>query len=878
MRRRVPLDEFELDRDEQATAALAALTDSRLVTADEGAVEVAHEALLSEWPRLRSWLEEDAEGRQLHQHLIHAARDWQSAGRDPGELYRGARLASTLDWATGHERDLNELERAFLDESRAEAEHEAEHQRRTNRRLRALLAGLAGLLALALVAGIVALNQRGEARDAARVADAQRLGVEALGEDRLDQALLRTRTAVELDESPATLGNMLSVLLRNPAALGVIDYGWMVYGAAISPDGTLIATGDESGAVNIYDAASRRPATRPYRIESGLVQNVSFSPDGRTLAVSYMDMADSARPKFDLIDVRSARRTLHVELPGLSQPAGFTYVDVVFPPDDQELLARPVSSSYPDAPAAPVYRVDRQSGELTGRLRVGRFATSFYGSETADRRSLFLTSPGDDRTWQLDTETLRVVRSWPVGGVAGAVSPDGTAFALTTESGELRLLDLASGDVRPFSGRHDDSINRVEFTPDGRRLVTADVGGNLYVWDVVRGAIAQRLPGHVREINGLDISPDGRTLLTGSNDTRVILWDLAGNTRLDRRFAVGPRFKVNQTPRGIAVSPNGRTLAFTHSDGTVDLLDTRTLQRRARIQALDDYAASVAFSPDGRLLAVTGKGGRVTLWNPQTLAPAGELEGMRNVSQALAFSPDGERLAGVEAIASEETLSGKPRPLRVWDLRSRTLTDFRAQTAANLLAYSPDGRLLAAATQERGTEVRDASTGRLIERLGGGSGEGDYSRSVVFSPDGELLFVGQYNGTGRLFSTDSWRAVGQPLEGAHTGRITFGAFTPDGKTLVTSGADGRIVLWDVERQAQIGAPLEFAPNTFASVALSPDGSRLFAVSSRGEGISFDMSHEAWKRHACLVAGRELTQAEWSEVLPERPYQAVCSAD
>ena len=98
------------------------------------------------------------------------------------------------------------------------------------------------------MAGVVALNQRGEARDAARVADAQRLGVEALGEDRLDQALLRTRTAVELDESPATLGNMLSVLLRNPAALGVIDYGWMVYGAAISPDGTLIATGDESGA------------------------------------------------------------------------------------------------------------------------------------------------------------------------------------------------------------------------------------------------------------------------------------------------------------------------------------------------------------------------------------------------------------------------------------------------------------------------------------------------------------------------------------------------------------------------------------------------------------------------------------------------------
>ena len=178
VRRRMRPD--ELDRDEHTAAALAALVDSRLVTADGETLEVAHEALLREWPRLRAWLEEDAEGRRLHHHLMNAARDWQAAGRDSGELYRGARLASTLDWVAGHERDLNELERDFLADSRAEAEHEAEHQRRTNRRLRALLGGLAVLLALAVVAGVVALNQRGEARDAARTADAQRLSVEAL--------------------------------------------------------------------------------------------------------------------------------------------------------------------------------------------------------------------------------------------------------------------------------------------------------------------------------------------------------------------------------------------------------------------------------------------------------------------------------------------------------------------------------------------------------------------------------------------------------------------------------------------------------------------------------------------------------------------------
>ena len=268
------------------------------------------------------------------------------------------------------------------------------------------------------------------------------------------------------------------------------------------------------------------------------------------------------------------------------------------------------------------------------------------------------------------------------------------------------------------------------------------------------------------------------------------------------------------------------------------------------MRAIDGHAASVDFSPDGRLLAVTGEGGQVTLWNAQTLAPAGELDGLQRVPQAVAFSPDGKLIAAAEAQVSAEALGGEPQPLRVWDVRRRTLTAFRGRTSANLIAFSPDGELIAAAATQRGTEIRDTRTGRLVKRLGYGdlSGDADFSRSVAFSPDGELLFVGEYDGTGRLISTDTWRPVGQPLR-AHTARITFPEFTPDGRTLVTAAADGTVVLWDVETQKTIGGPLELAPRTFTSAAFSPDGARLYAVSTRGEGISFNMSPEAWKRHA-----------------------------
>ena len=178
---------------------LATLADSRLVTVSEGNVEVAHEALLREWPRLREWIEEDTEGRRLRRHITQAASEWDAAGRDRGELYRGARLAAALDWTADHALDVNELEREFVTESREASEQETKRARRTNRRLRVLLAGVAVLLAAAVAGGMLAVNQRGEARDAETAQLAQRLGAQALVEDDLDRSLLLARQAVAID-------------------------------------------------------------------------------------------------------------------------------------------------------------------------------------------------------------------------------------------------------------------------------------------------------------------------------------------------------------------------------------------------------------------------------------------------------------------------------------------------------------------------------------------------------------------------------------------------------------------------------------------------------------------------------------------------------
>ena len=187
-----------------------------------------------------------------------AARAWDAGARDPGELYRGARLAAALDWSADHEAELSALERAFLDESRAASERRSAASAPSS-------SGVAALLVLAVIAGALAFDQRGNARDEALAADAHRLGARALLENDLDTSLLLARQGVALEDSLQTRGNLLAALGKSPAAIGAMrGDGERIWELALSPDERTLAAGDPAGNVFLFDTRTHeRIATDP---------------------------------------------------------------------------------------------------------------------------------------------------------------------------------------------------------------------------------------------------------------------------------------------------------------------------------------------------------------------------------------------------------------------------------------------------------------------------------------------------------------------------------------------------------------------------------------------------------------------------------------
>ena len=733
-----------------------------------------------------------------------------------------------------------------------------------------MLAGVAALLVLAVIAGVVALDQRSSARAEATTAAAQRLGAQALADDDLDRSLLLARQGVALDDTLQTRSNLLAALLRTPAAVGVLSGdGDRLVSIALSPDNRTLAMIDIDGTLSWFDTSTRRLEARETVPAFGLgVIGVAvpgvispdvlrFSEDGTRLAVG------GAQPA--VLDVRTRK----VVMRKLDDSRYFYAVQ--FAADGRSLLA---GISGPGT-AISAQRFTVASGRPIGTPRsITQRDLLVTPMRMHDGKRVVTTMPG--RTEIRDATSLRVLERWPAGAATGAMSPDDRTLLLGGRDGSVRFLDLGNGRVRTASGRHAGSVVQATFGPHGRTAVTAGEDNRVIVWDVRRGAVAETLDGHAGQTTSLAISRDGRSLYTGALDGKVLIWDLGGARRLDRPFRTRPAraSAFSQFPFiSSALSADGRVLAAGHDDGTVSLIDVRTLRTISTFDAVPSGPVrGMGYIPHSGLLVIGGDDGFLGIFDSDTGRRLQRLDGDR-LDQEFpvaklppSFSADGRLMAVVDYHFD----------VLLWRLRGGRVVGAPRRYGPSLgaidVSLSPDGRTMVVA-MPAGVEVVDVATLRRRAYL---PGLGEDASVVQFTPDGRYVIAGSIKGWSRMWSTKTWQPVGRELAG-HTGAALASSVSPDGHTIATGSSDGTIRLYDVATQEQVGAPLPAVPNRPVVPMFTADGDYLIAVTNTGQAYRWDVRPSAWAQRACAVAGRTLTRAEWNDALPGRDYAPACTS-
>jgi WD40 repeat protein len=818
--RSAPAAAFALGTSQRRLVEALLNPDARLLVSDADAegtptVRLAHESLISKWPRARDFVASHAEALRIRGRIEERYALWRGAARQSGPqappAHRHGRgsfwrlrsghepgLLQDIDLNDGrrlvadHRADLDPDVAAYIDKSATE---DLRRRARSVRRLGSIALLFALLSALASFGLFAARSQAARTSEAESktLATAADSFLAAGDHDAAEGIVLAALSSpqVRSTKNAALLATAFELAISEDAQLAILSgHTDSVNAAAYSPDGRTIVTGSDDGTARTWDSATGIDLAM-FR-ENSPVRSVAYSSDGKQIATGAQD---------GTVDVWSVvNRSKMVERRS-SAPVN----SVAFSPDGARIV----------------------SAHNDGTLHVW---------PSAGGKPLIIDAGGS-----------KAVES-------AEFSPDGRQIVTASTDHTARIWDATTGSERVKLMGHYDVVYDASFSPDARRVLTASEDGTARVWDAQTGQELFRLRGPPKAVGAAAFSPNGQLIVTASQDGSIRLWDASSGAPRGILLT-----EAKAASNSVAFSPDGRTVVTGFQDGTARVLDVAPAG--ALVLSGDGGSVySAAFSPTGERLASASGDGAVRIWDWARSAVVTRLLGHKDLVYDASYSPDGRRVV----TASRDDSAA------IWDAdagsRLRTLSGHSGFVYS--AAYSPDGRQVVTASADKTARIWDATSGAQLNVLRGHDAS---VLSAAYSPDGKHVVTASADHTARVWDAATGKQVA--ILSGHSGGVNTAAYSPDGREIVTGSEDGDMRIWNASTGAGV-ATLTGPMGNVISAVFSPSGQYILSASDDDTARIWDAD-----RHELLSVLRgHLGALESAGYAPDGKHVATASFD
>jgi WD40 repeat protein/serine/threonine protein kinase len=813
----------------------------------EPTVEIAHEALIRAWQRLRVWIAESRADVRQQRRLNELAEAWVKASREKSFLLTGLQLQQFEEWSHFTSLALTSEEKDFLAASIEErqrrdkievqrAERQAQLETRARRFRQVLLVVISVAFVISLIFAIIAYSQREEAREAS---------------DRAEQNAFNAQTQAALADQQAKIAATSARIAQARAdalqSLSLTEAG----------EDAILEDNFDLGIALLLQANSIPDS--PLRAQQVLFEN---APRGARRLLAEHEQKTNAVATFDeliasgsddntvkLWDIETGEVVLNLE--------GHTarVNDVAFLPSGLQLV------SVSDDQTAILW--DVETGEV---VRVYEGHTDDVLTVATDGQ-VIVTGSRDETIIVWEIFTGRRIHT-----LEGAHSARITTVALfrnliVSGGADNRIVVWSrnTGELMDTLDAHQDTVVDAVFSPDGERMISVSADNRIILWEVAGWrTLYVRILTTTRPTS-LAINPAGTQVLIGDGtpfagddaENVIVLWDLEQGFEIRRFF--GHDFQVTD----VAFADNGESMVSSSANGDLRLwqVDAESYFWSAQLWPTDFMAAVVN---DDRLIAALPDRSLV-LWNMN-----GSEERPTYVRK-FGLSAHSEPVTSIDIFENRAVTASLDRTLILWNLDTfETIATLEGHTnAVNDVAFSPDGSRILSGSRDRTLILWDGETGELIRTF-----SADHTNSVnavAFSLDGTQVLSASEDRSLILWDVESGSNVLR-LRGHMSGVLDV-VFAADGMTAYSGGQDQLVIAWDLQT-GEMREQYTGHTDWVTSVDVGADGSR-FVSGSRDRSVLLWNTDTLEPVHRFRAANDTILNVK---LLDESNLAAVASAD